>query len=150
MFPHSIPQKSHAVVTSNNPPTFHPTSLATASQSHFLPHTNFSHWRRCSGGGPGNVVVCFEPRRAAMPLGLVRVEVTTRLVDTTGETRSAGTTLLVTHIWTVRDQPVVTPMTTHASRGRAFLAPRTHRVRYVAGQQRHWSDARRVMVDGRE
>jgi hypothetical protein len=57
-------------------------------------------------------------------------------------------TFEVTHIWTVREQPVVTPIMTQARSGRR--GPRTWSVRYVAGQQRHCSETRRVTVDGRE
>jgi hypothetical protein len=100
--PVSIPQNSHAVVTSKSAPTFHPTSLAITSQSHVLPHVNRSQKFKLSG---------------AIPTG-----------RTLGVTSPAtlGTTLLVTHSWTVLDHPVVTPMTIHASNGR--FAPRNHSV----------------------
>ena len=105
--PVSIPQKSQAVVTSNNAPTFQPTFAAMASQSHLLPQVKCSHQLNPSSG----------------------------LCDLARGVTSPGITLLVTHIWTVRDQPVVTPITIHARSGRR--APRNHNVRYVAGQQRH-------------
>jgi hypothetical protein len=112
--PFSIFQNSQAVVINSKVPTFHPTSLNTPSQSHFLPHKNASHPLNPSG-------TTFLPK----PLG-----VESPLPDVLG----MGT-LLVTHIWIVRDHPVVIPITTHARSGR--LAPRMRRVRYVAGQQRH-------------
>ena len=47
--PLSNSQNSQAHVTNRSEPTCHPTCLATASQSHFLPYKNFSHAPNPSG-----------------------------------------------------------------------------------------------------
>ena len=125
--PVSTFQNIHAHVMSNKLPTFHPTSRAMSLQSHFLPNVKPSHHPAPAGGSGGDLA-----------FGVV----------STAPPDPATMTLLVTHICTVRDQPVVTPITIQARSGRS--APRNRSVRYVAGQQRHWSESRRVSVEGRE
>ena len=113
--PVSMPQNSQMAVNNNRPPTFQPTSLATASQSHLLSHVNASQ----------AFISC---REVCLFLGDLTLGRRVDLGVTSPRSRpwSSYMTLDVTHIWIVRLHPVVTPMTVQARSGRD--APKNHKV----------------------